>query len=82
MTDKFISKIKCLREFPGSPVVRTPLLRAWVRSLVGELKSHKPHSMAKKIIIIFKMLKKRFIVFTKILCFLGASYSSKHFTCI
>ena len=30
-------------EFSGGPVVRTR-----VQSLVGELKSHKPHSMAKK----------------------------------
>ena len=30
-------------EFSGGPVVTT-----WVQSLVGESKSHKPHSMAKK----------------------------------
>ena len=25
-----------------------PLLRAWAQSLVGELRSHKPHGMTKK----------------------------------
>ena len=37
-------------EFPGSPVVRTPGRShcPGVQSLVGELKSHKLHSMAKK----------------------------------
>ena len=39
-------------EFPGSPVVRTllPLQGAWVRPLVGELRSCMPQGMAKKII--------------------------------
>jgi len=35
---------------PGGPVVRTPLSlpRAWVLSLVGELRSHMPQGMAQK----------------------------------
>ena len=35
---------------PGGPVVRTPLSlpKAWVLSLVGELRSHMPRGMAKK----------------------------------
>ena len=39
------------REFPGSPVVRTRLSlpRAWVQSLVRELRSCKPWGVAKKI---------------------------------
>ena len=43
---------KCfIREFPGGLVVRIPafaIAMAWVRSLVGELKSLKPWGMAKK----------------------------------
>ena len=37
-------------EFAGGPVVRTllSLLRARVQSLVGELRSHNPHGVAKK----------------------------------
>lgn len=38
-------------EFPGFLMVRTcmfSLLRAWVKSLVGELRSHKPWGPAKK----------------------------------
>ena len=40
----------CLRNFPGSSVVSIvlSLLRVQVQSLVGELRSHKPHSVAKK----------------------------------
>ena len=37
------------RNFPGGPVVRTlelPMQRAWVRSLVRELRSHILHGMA------------------------------------
>ena len=36
--------------FPGSPVVRTWhfTAMAWVQSLVGELRSRKPHGVAKK----------------------------------
>ena len=41
-----------LGDFPGSPVVKTTL--PWVRSLVGELRSHMTHSIAKK---------KKFILF-------------------
>ena len=46
-------------DFPGSPVVRTllSLLKAWVRSLVGELRSHKPRGMAKRKIQDKKILK-------------------------
>ena len=35
---------------PGGPVVRTPLSlpRAWILSLVGELRSHMPQDIAKK----------------------------------
>ena len=35
---------------PGGPVVRTPLSlpKAWVLSLVGELRSHMPQDIAKK----------------------------------
>ena len=43
--------VDSLGEFPGGPVVRTVALslpRAWVQSLVGELKSHKLHDTAKK----------------------------------
>ena len=29
------------RDFPGRPVVKAPLLGAWVQSLGGELRSHK-----------------------------------------
>ena len=38
-------------EFPGMSVARTllPLQGAWVQSLFGELRSHMPHDMAKKI---------------------------------
>ena len=39
------------REFPGGPVVRIPGFHcsgAQVRSLVGELRSHKPWGAAKK----------------------------------
>ena len=38
------------RDFPGGPVVKTalPTQRAWVQSLVGELRSHKPHCAAQK----------------------------------
>ena len=38
------------REFPGSPVVRTQCFhcRAWVQSLVRELRSRKLHGTAKK----------------------------------
>ena len=50
-----------MRAFPGSPVVRTPQ-SCWVQSLVRELRSNKPHSVAKKIIttitIIWKNYKK------------------------
>ena len=38
-------------DFPDSPVVKTPALplqEAWVQSLIGELRSHMPCSMAKK----------------------------------
>ena len=37
-------------DFPGVPVVKTllPLQRAQVQSLVGELKSHMPHSVVKQ----------------------------------
>ena len=39
-----------LRDFPGSPVIKTalPLQGTRVQSLVGELRSHMPHGMAKK----------------------------------
>ena len=38
-----------LGEFPGGLEVRSLVsLAAWVQSLVGELRSHKPHFMAKK----------------------------------
>ena len=40
-----------MREFPGNPVIRTPCFhcpRAQVQSLVGELKSHMPHGVAKQ----------------------------------
>ena len=41
---------KCWREFPNGPVVRTFTFtafnaKAWVPSLVGELRSHKPNGM-------------------------------------
>ena len=44
-------KKRVFREFPGSPGVRESTLsqlRAWVQFLVGELKSHKLWSAAKK----------------------------------
>ena len=40
-----------LWKFPGGLVVKTLVLPpqgVWVRSLVGELRSHMPHGMAKK----------------------------------
>ena len=42
--------IKLLRDFPGSPAVKTPLpmLGVWVWSMGGELWSQMPHNMAKK----------------------------------
>ena len=38
------------KDFPGSPVLRTPLslLRVPVQCLVGELRSHKPCCVAEK----------------------------------
>ena len=46
-------------DFPFSPVVRIllSLLKAWVRSLVGDLRSHKPRGMAKRKIQDKKILK-------------------------
>ena len=44
-------KMYMMREFPGNPVIRTPCFhcpRAQVQSLVGELKSHMPHGVAKQ----------------------------------
>ena len=35
---------KPVRDFPGSPVVWGPMQGLRVRSLVGELRSHRPHS--------------------------------------
>ena len=37
-------------DLPGGPVVKTalPVQGVWVQSLAGELKSHIPHSAAKK----------------------------------
>ena len=47
-------------EFPGGPGVRTLHFHCRVRTLVGELRSHKPHGVAKKIIITNKIkLKKK-----------------------
>ena len=45
-----VMQVLKLREFPGSPVVRTPssLLRAQVQFLVRELRSHKLCSATKK----------------------------------
>ena len=42
--------IKRIKNFPGSPVVKISPFKAgiWVQSLVGELKSHMPHSQKKK----------------------------------
>ena len=40
-----------IQDFPGGPVVRTRHANcwgAWVQSLLGELKSHRSHSAAKK----------------------------------
>ena len=34
------------KEFPGSPLVRTPRFQYWVQSLVGEQRSCKPHNVA------------------------------------
>ena len=34
-------------EFPGGPVVRTPLQGSWVQYLVEELRSHMPGGKAK-----------------------------------
>ena len=36
------------RDFSGGPVVKTPMQRVRVQSLVGELRSHMPCCMAKK----------------------------------
>ena len=35
-------------DFPGGPVVRAPIARAWVLSLVGKLTSPKLYSAKKK----------------------------------
>ena len=43
-----IKKKKREREFHGNPVVRTPRFGAQVRSLLGELRSHKPSGPTKK----------------------------------
>jgi len=42
--------MQMMREFPGSPVVRalTFTATAGVQPYVGELRSHKPHGIAKK----------------------------------
>ena len=44
------TQVKKFREFPGGPAVRLGAFTAvaWVQSLVGELRSHKPCDMAKK----------------------------------
>ena len=36
------------QEFPGGPAVRTALLRAWVQSLVGELRSQEAELCSQK----------------------------------
>ena len=42
--------MQMMREFPGSPVAKTFTFtaRARVQPSVGELRSHKPHGIAKK----------------------------------
>ena len=49
-----------MRDFPGSPLVKTALLvqGIWVRSLVGELRSHMLHSTAPKYIKLEKKIKR------------------------
>ena len=51
-----VSKDSEDRDFPGGPMVRQdsslPLQGVRVQSLVGELRSHVPQGVAKKIIII------------------------------
>ena len=41
--------------FPGDPVVKTahPLQEAWVQSLVQELGSHQPHSVAPHTVYVY-----------------------------
>ena len=39
-------KIK-LRDFPGDPMVKTSLQRAWVQPLAGKLRSQMPWGVAK-----------------------------------
>ena len=43
-------KVMLVRDFPGSPVVKTspPVQGVWVQSLVGELRSHMPRSQETK----------------------------------
>ena len=41
-------KIEMTQEFPGGPAVRTALLRAWVQSLVGELRSQEAELCSQK----------------------------------
>ena len=45
-----IQRSKAYRDFPGGPLVKTSHFhaRAWVRSLVRELRSHMPHGAAKQ----------------------------------
>ena len=45
-----VIKIKNSRDSPGSPVFDSelPLQRTWVPSLIGELRSCRPHDSAKK----------------------------------
>ena len=47
---KLLLKFSVDWDFPDGPVVKTllPLQGAWVQSLDRELRSHKPHGMAKK----------------------------------
>ena len=46
---KLLLKFSVDWDFPDGPVVKTlPLQGAWVQFLALELRSHKPHGMAKK----------------------------------
>ena len=50
--NKHLFKSHCWRDSPGGPVVKTlhlHCLGVWVQFLIRDLRSHMPHSVAKKI---------------------------------
>ena len=63
-----VNVITCgLGDFPDDPVVKIlPVQGAWVQSLVGELRSHMLHGVAKK-----KKIKKHVVLGKSFKIFLG-----------